>query len=56
METSIRTYGLWFDDPEDREDWAEIVSLQPLELDDDWEKIDEGDFDVIAYSDQSLAD
>ena len=40
IESSIRTYGFWFVEEADREDWAEIVSLQPLELNEDWEVID----------------
>ena len=48
MKTSIQTFGFWFEDSKDREDWAAIVALQPLALDDDWALIDETDFDVIV--------
>ena len=42
IESSIRTYGFWFDEEADREDWAEMLQ----QLDEGWVRIDA--FDVIA--------
>ena len=49
QEESLARFGFWFDDEADREDWAQIISLQPLETDKDWEHVEDDDFGVVTF-------
>lgn len=50
MEASICEIGYWFEDMEDHEDW---VTPPPIDSD-DWETIDESDFDVIVCEEEDV--